>query len=228
MDLSLVAEVAGLGLAAVDAIGLAFMPILLAQSDGLRRALVFLLGSFLALMTVGMLFTTGLGSRIADLNERHPWLEPGVQVAGGVFLVGAGIFMLLRSRTGGSHAPDDLVEKLTLPLPLLFGFGVLLVTVQSVVDVVFAVAMVEIGTQGLTFLQNFLLVLTYTVCALLLQAAIVVGYLLVPAGRRIHVMARFTDWLGSRGEFWAGIAGLVVGIALLILSVPDLARELNL
>lgn len=228
MDLSLVAEVAGLGLAAVDAIGLAFMPILLAQSDGLRRALVFLLGSFLALMTVGMLFTTGLGSRIADLNERHPWLEPGVQVAGGVFLVGAGIFMLLRSRTGGSHAPDDLVEKLTLPLPLLFGFGVLLVTVQSVVDVVFAVAMVEIGTQGLTFLQNFLLVLTYTVCALLLQAAIVVGYLLVPAGRRIHVMARFTDWLGSRGEFWAGIAGLVVGIALLILAVPDLARELNL
>lgn len=228
MDLSLFAEVAGLGLAAVDAIGLAFMPILLAQSDGLRRALVFLLGSFLALMTVGMLFTTGLGSRIADLNERHPWLEPGVQVAGGVFLVGAGTFMLLRSRTGGSHAPDDLVEKLTLPLPLLFGFGVLLVTVQSVVDVVFAVAMVEIGTQGLTFLQNFLLVLTYTVCALLLQAAIVVGYLLVPAGRRIHVMARFTDWLGSRGEFWAGIAGLVVGIALLILSVPDLARELNL
>ena len=88
MDLSLFAEVAGLGLAAVDAIGLAFMPILLAQSDGLRRALVFLLGSFLALMTVGMLFTTGLGSRIADLNERHPWLEPGVQVAGGVFLVG--------------------------------------------------------------------------------------------------------------------------------------------
>ena len=86
----------------------------------------------------------------------------------------------------------------------------------------------EIGTQGLTFFQNLLLVLTYTVCALLLQAAIVVGYLFVPVGRRIHVMARFTDWLGSRGEFWAGIAGLVVGVGLLILSVPDLARELNL
>ncbi|MDH4016441.1 MAG: GAP family protein [Actinomycetota bacterium] len=228
MDLSLWAEVAGLGLAAVDAIGLAFMPILLAQANGLRRALVFLLGSFLALMTVGMLFTAGLGARVADLNLRHPWLEPGVQVAGGIFLVGAGIFMLLRSRTGGSHAPDDLVEKLRLPMPLLFGFGVLLVTVQSLVDVVFAVAMVEIGAQGLSFFQDFLLVLTYAVCALLLQSAVVVGYLLVPAGRRVRVMARFTEWLGRRGEFWAGIAGLVVGLALLFFSVPELARELNL
>ncbi len=228
MDVSLLAEVAGLGLAAVDAIGIAFMPILLAQANGLRRALVFMLGSFLALMTVGMLFTTGLGSRIADLNERHPWLEPGVQVLGGVFLVGAGIFMLVRSRAGASHAPDDLVDKLSLPMPLLFGFGVILVTVQSLVDVVFAVAMVEIGAEGLSIFQDFVLVLTYTVCALLLQFAVVVAYLLVPQGRRIHLMARFTEWLGSRGEFWAGIAGLVVGIGLLILSAPDLARELNL
>ena len=108
--------------------------------------------------------------------------------------------MLVRSRKGGSHAPDDL----------------------------FAVAMVEIGAQGLNFFENFVLVLTYTLCALLLQAAVVVGYLLVPQGRRVHVMAGFTDWLTNRGEFWAGIAGLLVGVGLLIVSVPDLARELNL
>jgi len=228
MELSLLAEVAGLGLAAIDAIGIAFMPILLAQANGLRRAMVFLSGSFVALMAVGLLFTTGVGSRIADLNERHPWLEPGVQVAGGVFLFGAGIFMLVRSRKGGSHAPDDLIEKLSLPMPLLFGFGVVLVTVQSLVDVVFAVAMVDIGAQGLNFIQNYILVLTYTVCALLLQSAVVVGYLLVPQGRWVHVMAGFTDWLTNRGEFWAGIAGLLVGVGLLIVSVPDLVRELNL
>jgi len=228
MELSLLAEVAGLGLAAIDAIGIAFMPILLAQANGLRRAMVFLSGSFVALMAVGLLFTTGFGSRIAEVNERHPWLEPGVQVAGGVFLFGAGIFMLVRSRKGGSHAPDDLIEKLSLPMPLLFGFGVVLVTVQSLVDVVFAVAMVDIGAQGLNFIQNYILVLTYTVCALLLQSAVVVGYLLVPQGRRVHVMAGFTDWLTNRGEFWAGLAGLVVGVALLIIAGPELARELNL
>ncbi len=55
-----------------------------------------------------------------------------------------------------------------------------------------------------------------------------VGYLLVPQGRRVHVMAGFTDWLTRRREFWAGIAGLLVGIGLLIVSVPHLVRELNL
>ena len=68
MELSLLTEVAGLGLEAIDAIGIAFMPILLAQANGLRRAMVFLLGSFLALMTLGLLFTTGFGSRIAEVN----------------------------------------------------------------------------------------------------------------------------------------------------------------
>jgi threonine/homoserine/homoserine lactone efflux protein len=228
MDLNLVTEVAGLGLAAVNAIGIAFMPILLAQADGLRRALVFLLGSFVALTTMGMIFTTGVGSRIADFNERHPWLEPGVQVLGGLFLVGAGIFMLVRVRRGAtSHAPDDLVEKLKLPMPLLFAFGIGLVTVQSLVDIVFAVAMVDIGAQGLGALENLLLVLVYAVCALVLQSAVVVGYLLVPQGRRVHVMARFTDWLARHGEFWAGIAALLVGVWLLFHSTPDLARALG-
>ena len=228
MDLGLLAEVAGLGLAAVDVVGIAFMPILLAQRDGLRRALVFLLGSFVALMTMGIIFTTGVGSTIAGFNERHPWLEPGVQVLGGLFLIGAGIFMLVRVRRGAkSHAPDELIEKLQLPIPLLFAFGVALVTVQSLVDIVFAVAMVDIGAQGLGVLENVLLVLVYTLSALVLQSAVVVGYLLVPQGRRVHVMARFTDWLASHGEFWAGIAALLVGAWLLFHSTPELARGLG-
>lgn len=59
METALIIEIAGLGIAAVDAIGIAFMPILLAQVDGLRRALVFLVGSFISLMLVGLTFTTG-------------------------------------------------------------------------------------------------------------------------------------------------------------------------
>ena len=227
MDMSLVTEIAGLGLAAIDAIGIAFMPILLAQVNGLRRALVFLLGSFLALMTMGLVFTTGVGSTIADLNERHPWLEPGIEVGGGVFLVVAGTFMLLRSRSGTTHAPDNLVEKLTLPLPLLFGFGVLLVAVQSIVDVVFAVAMVEVGARELPFLQNLILVLIYTLCALVLQTAVVVAYLLTPSERRGRVMNGFADWLSRRGEFWAGVAALIVGVGLLAYSVPELLEALG-
>ena len=227
MELDLVLEVAGLGLAAIDALGIAFMPILLAQADGLRRALVFLLGSFIALMTMGVVFTTGVGSTIADFNAQHPWLEPGVQVVGGIFLLVAGVVMLVRSRAGASHAPDNLVEKLTLPLPLLFGFGVVLVTVQSIVDVVFAVAMVDIGTQDLPLLENLLLVTTYTVCALLLQGAVVAAYLATPHHRRDHTMAGFTQWLALRGEHWAGLAALVFGPVLLVFSVPDLIEALR-
>lgn len=227
MDLSLLGEVAGLGFAAIDAIGIAFMPILLAQPNGLRRALVFLLGSFIALVAMGLLFTTGIGSWVAAFNDEHPWLEPTVEVVGGVFLLGAGIVMLVRSRSGGTHVPDNLVEKLTLPMPLLFGFGVVLVTIQSLVDVVFAVAMVEIGATGASLLEDIVLVLTYTVCALALQAAVVVAYLLTPHGQRDRAMTRFTDWLTRRGEYWAGWAALVVGIGLLAFSIPELIRDLQ-
>lgn len=229
MDWGLLAEVAGLGFAAIDAIGIAFMPILLAQRDGLRRALAFLLGSFVALMAMGMLFTTGVGSYVADLNERHPWLEPGLEVVGGVVMIGLGAFMLIRTRTGagGTHTPDNLVEKLTLPLPLLFGFGAVLVTVQSLVDIVFAVAMVEVAAKGLSVPEDLVLVLTYSVCALALQTAVVVAYVLTPHHRRDSVMSSFTDWLVRRGEFWAGLVALLFGAGLLIYSGPELIAALN-
>jgi hypothetical protein len=229
MDWGLFTEVAGLGLAAIDAIGIAFMPILLAQRDGLQRALVFLLGSFVALVAMGMLFTTGIGTYVADLNERHPWLEPGVEVVGGLVMVGLGTFLVIRSRTGaaGTHTPDNLVEKLTLPPLLLFGFVAVLVSVQSLVDIVFAVAMVEIGAEGLAPPVDLLLVITYAVFALLLQTAVVLAYVLTPRRQRASVMAAFTDWLVRRGEFWAGLVALLFGIGLLIFSGPDLIQALD-
>jgi hypothetical protein len=228
MDWGLLAEVAGLGLAAVDVIGIAFMPILLAQADGLRRAATFLAGSFVALVLMGLLFTTGIGSVIADVNQNHPWLEPGIEVVGGVVILGVGLFMLWRTRSGEvAHAPDNLVEKLELPKPLLFAFGAVLVTVQSLVDVVFVVAMVDIGTRDLPFPEVLLLVLTYAVAALLIQVLVVVAYLVAPAHRRAVAMASFADWLGRRGEFWGGVVSVVLGVGLLVTSTPDLVRALQ-
>jgi len=40
-------------------------------------------------------------------------------------------------------------------------------------------------------------------------------------------MSSFTDWLVRRGEFWAGLAGLVFGVGLLIFSGPDLVEALD-
>lgn len=228
MEWGLLAEVAGFGLAAIDVIGIAFMPILLAQSNGLRRASIFLLGSFLALIGMGMLFTTGIGSVIADFNERYPWIEPGLEAFGGLIILGVGVFMLLRTRSGKeSHTPDNLVEKLTLPMPLLFGFGAVLVIIQSVVDVVFVVAMVDVGTRGLPLLHTVVQVLAYSVAALAIQFGVIALYVLTPAHKRDAVMGRFTDWLARRGEFWAGVVSVVLGVGLLVYAVPDLLAALG-
>lgn len=228
MEWGLLAQVAGFGLAAVDVIGIAFMPILLAQSNGLRRASTFLLGSFLALVAMGMLFTTGIGSVIADFNERYPWLEPALEVLGGIIILGVGVYMLLRTRSGEqSHAPDNLVEKLTLPMPLLFLFGAVLVTIQSLVDVVFVVAMVDVGARGLPLLHTIVQVLAYSVAALAIQFGVIALYVITPAHQRDAVMGRFTDWLARRGEFWAGLISVVLGIGLLIYAGPDLIAALG-
>ncbi len=227
MDIALLGETAGLGLAAVDVVGIAFMPILLAQANGVRRAIVFLLGSLLALVTMGMVFTTGLGSVVVEIQERYPWLVPGVEVFGGVVLLGLGVFMLIRARNGdGAHAPDNLVQRLNLPQPLLFLFGAVLVTIQSIVDVVFVVAMVDVGARDLPLLEVILLVLSYAVAALVIQTAVVVAYLITPNERREHAMVAFSDWLARKGEFWAGLISLGLGIALLIFSGPDLVEAL--
>lgn len=227
MDIGLLGEVAGLGIAAVDVVGIAFMPILLAQQNGLRRAVIFLLGSFVALMTMGLVFTTGVGSVVADVNERYPWLEPGVEVFGGVVLIGLGAYMLARSARGGeSHAPDNLVERLNLPGPFLFLFGAVLVTVQSLVDVVFVVAMVDVGTRALPLYEVIVLVLSYAVAALLIQIGVVVAFALTPPQRRDQAMRAFAGWLARRGELWAGVISLALGVALLIFTGPDLLAAL--
>lgn len=226
--IGLLGEVAGLGLAAVDVVGIVFMPILLAQPRGLRRALVFLAGSLVALVAMGMVFTTGVGRVVVRLTHRMPWLVPGIEVAGGVIVLALGAFMVARAARGArTHAPDSLVQRLALPEPLLFAFGAALVAVQSVIDVVFVVAMVEIGTKGLALGSVIGLVLTYAITALAIQAAVVVAYVATPVERRTQVMDAFTAWLTRSGELWAGIIALVLGVALLGLTGPDLLAALQ-
>lgn len=226
--IGLFGEVAGLGLAAVDVVGIVFMPILLAQPRGLRRALVFLGGSLVALVVMGLVFTTGVGKVVVRLTDRMPWLVPGIEVAGGVIVLAVGIYMVVRTARGAkAHAPDSLVERLALPEPALFAFGAGLVAVQSVIDVVFVVAMVEIGTKGLALVSVVGLVVTYAVTALAIQAAVVVAYVLTPVGRRAQVMEAFTAWLTRSGELWAGVVALALGVALIWLTGPDLVAALH-
>jgi len=226
--LALFSTIAGLGLAAVDVVGIAFMPILLAQDRGVRRSWVFLSGSLVSLLAMGIAFTTGVGKVVVHLTRRMPWLVPGIEVAGGLIVIALGVVMLARAARGTrARAPDSLVRRLTLPEPLLFAFGALLVAVQSVIDVVFVVAMVEIGTKGLPTVAVVGLVTTYAVTALAIQVAVVVVYLSTPRAQRTKAMAAFNDWLARSGELWAGIVALVLGAGLLLLTGPDLVAAVR-
>lgn len=228
MTAALLAQTAGLGLAAVDVVGIALMPILLAQRRGAWRASVFLLGSFVALVGMGLLFTTGLGTAVVHLTASMPWLAPGIEVAGGLVVLVVGVVLLARARHRREvAAPRSLVARMALPGPLLFAFGAALVAVQSVVDVVFVVAMVEIGERDLPLLQVLALVLAYAAAALVLQAVVVVAYLLTPAARREPTMARFADWLSRRGDLWAGVVAVALGVVLVLAVAPELVAALR-
>jgi hypothetical protein len=109
-----------------------------------------------------------------------------------------------------------------LPLALLFGFGFVLVVVQSLVDVVFLVAMVEMGTRALGISQVVVAVAVYTAAALLLQVLVVVGYQLLPSTKRDSALDGFNDVLERRGELIAGILSLLLGVVLAIVSVQSL------
>lgn len=227
MDAGLLEEMAALGIAAFDPVGLAAMPVLLAQPSGVRRAWTFVLGSVTALMLMGVGFATGLGGPLLRFSKRYPWLDSSIELAAAVVLIGIGVWLLLRARRASAGGQDSLAsesftKRLQLPLALLFGFGFLLVVVQSLVDVVFLVAMVEMGSRALGISEVLVAVAVYTAAALLLQVLVVVGYQLLPAGRRDGALDGFNSVLERRGELIAGVLSLLLGVVLAVISLRGL------
>jgi len=230
MEFALLFKLFWLGLGAFDVIGIAAMPILLAQPNGIRRAWIFVSGSAVALMALGWAFAYGLGKPLVKFNNEYPWVQHAIELAAGCVLIGLGIWLYRRGRGGSSKAltPDSMAKRLLLPIPLLWLFGFLLVTIQSIIDVVFLVAMVETGTRQLPFLPLLLAVTTYTIAALLLQVLVIVVYMALPHAKRAAAMTKFNTLLESHGELVAGIISLVLGIALTMMSGWGLYQALAL
>lgn len=209
------ASLALLGLAAVDPVGIAVMPVLLTQRNGIRRSVWFLLGSALGITALGVVFAVGAGRVMLRLTDDYPWLEPGVEIVCGVLFAAFGMF--LWKRGGDVEVSGSLRRRLNLPGGTLFGFGAGLVVVQSLLDVVFIVAMVNIGAKNLPDLEVVIAVLVYAVAALALQVAVVVAYAMVSIDRRQAVADAVSGWLDRNGARAAVIASIAVG-ALLVAS----------
>lgn len=228
MDPAFIVELAGLGLAAFDPIGVAIVILLLAQPRGASRAWAFLLGSIASLLLLGMLVATGLGRPIVRFREQFPWLDTAFEVTVGVVLVGVGVYLLRRARSeSGGLQPEAVTKRLSAPLPLLFVLGFVLVTVQNILDVVFLVAMVETGARLLSALATLVAVGVYTLAAVVVQVALVVAYQLLPDARRQAALDGFNAVLEKRGEQVAGWLALVLGSLLLLLNVGALVRLLT-
>ncbi len=213
--LSLVVSLALLGLAAVDPVGIAVMPMLLTQRNGIRRSMWFLLGSALGITALGVLFAVGAGRVMLHLTDDYPWLEPGIEIVCGVLFAAFGLYLWRRG--GEVEVSGRLRRRLDLPGVTLFGFGAALVVVQSLLDVVFIVAMVNIGAKNLPAVEVVIAVLVYAVAALVLQIAVVAAYAMVAPERRQLLADSVTGWLDRNGARTAVIAAIGVG-ALLVAS----------
>ena len=222
--LSLVASLGFLGLAAVDPVGIAVMPVLLTQRHGIRRSVWFLVGSVLGIMTLGLVFAVGAGRIMLRVTKDYPWLEPGIEIVAGVALAGFGVYLWWRRRHGaaGPEVSDGLRSRLDLGGGKLFGFGAGLVIVQSLLDVVFIVAMINVGASNLPIVEVMIAVFVYAMAALILQSAIVVAYASVGPDRRTSVTDSVSGWLDRNGTTAAIVAALVVGGVLVASGVSAL------
>ena len=222
--LSLLGSLGLLGLAAVDPVGIAVMPLLLTQTDGIRRSVWFLIGSALGITALGVVFVIGAGHVMLRVTKDYPWLEPAIEIVCGIALFGFGVYLWWQRR-GGQQGPEvsqSMQRRLNLPIGSLFGFGVILVIVQSLLDVVFIVAMVNVGAKNLPVLEVLIAVLVYATAALAIQIAIVAAYTGAGPERRTRVTDTITAWLDRNGMLAATVAALGVGVLLVASGVSAL------
>jgi hypothetical protein len=209
-----------LGLAAIDPLGIAAMPILLTQNKPFARSFTFLGGSFVSLMVMGFLFARGFGVRVLGFENTHAWLVPGAEVLGGLLLLGIAGTLLWRVKTGRlSVEPSDNVTKhLRLGGWQLFILGAVIVAVQSIVDVVFVIAMIRVGQINLSNIRLLAGIAAYAIAALVLQLAVVTAYRLAPQKHRLQTLDKVHHLLERYANQALIGVSLVLGCALLVLA----------
>lgn len=227
--LGLLTPLAVLGLLAIDPIGIAVMPILLSQKNPYGRSFVFLSGSFVALVVAGLLFAVGFGAKVLHFETAHIWLVPSSEVLAGIILLilAARLLWLMKLGRLTTEPSDSLMRRLQLNRWHLCILGSVLVTVQSMIDVVFVIAMIHIGQLHLPTPTLLTAVTTYAIAALLLQLAVVGAYWLTPPKQKLLTLARVHRLLTLYANQAVIGISLFLGSALLIngwLSLAGLAH----
>ncbi|MEO8105198.1 MAG: GAP family protein [Candidatus Saccharibacteria bacterium] len=216
--LGLLTPLAILGLLAIDPIGIAVMPILLSQKNPYGRSFAFLSGSFGALVLAGLLFAIGFGTKVLGIESAHAWLVPGSEIIAGALLLflAARLLWLLEKGRLTTEPSDNLVQRLRLSIWHLLILGAILVVLQSMVDVVFVIAMIHIGQLHLAVASLLTAVSTYAIAALLLQLAIVGAYWVTPRKQKLQTLGKVHRLLARFANQAVIGTSLFLGSALLI------------
>lgn len=206
-----------LGLAAFDPVGIGLIIVLLTQKRPIKRGVIFLFGSAVALTAMGLLFARGFGSIIIKAEDGHKWIVPAFQLFIGIALLGFGLYSLKnRDKT---TKPKRLLRYINVNDFFLFSYGFLLVTIQSLLDGVFIIAMIHAGQLHLSNIRLLSGVLTYTLAALIIQVAIIVIFIITPRSKRRHVLNTSDKLLSQYGNKLACNISLILGSLLIINAI---------
>lgn len=141
-------------------------------------------------MAMGLLFAKGLGGTVLKFERGHAWFVPTIEIVAGVILLIIALAAYVQLKAGKTSVEPSWRTRRWLQLGSwqLFLLGALLVAVQSIIDVVFVIAMVRVGQLQLSGLMLVVAIATYTLAALLLQIGVVGAFRFAPARQKAKVL----------------------------------------
>ena len=221
--IGLYVSLACLGLAAIDPVGIGIVCLLLAQERPYARTFIFLSGSFISLVVMGLVFALGLGAIVLRFEDRYPWIvSAGEAIAGLILLlIAIAIYVQLRRGKFSIDPPKRARVWLRLGYWHLFFLGVLLVAIQSVLDVVFVVAMIHIGQFRLSGLALIVAIVTYSFSALILQLAVVTAFRFAPLRQKTKTLQVAHGLLAAYSNQALAVVSFGLGCLLLILAASQ-------
>lgn len=219
--LALFAALALLGFLAIDPIGIAAMPILLLQNRPFSRSLSFLSGSFASLVIIGFLIARYIGQILLKLDNAHAWVVPVIEFIAGLILIVTALFLFIKRESESlklSTRSESVRKKLQMNNKKLFILGALIVLAQSLIDVIFVLAMIRVGELKLTNLDLSFAVAIYALSSLAIQFIIVAAFALTPLKHRARTLVKVHKLLDSYSNQIITVVSLVLGIFLIIVS----------
>jgi len=218
--LSLLISLGIIGLLSIDPIGIAIMPILLVQEKPLSRSLAFLGGSFTAIVIIGFLVARYLGRLILSISHSYGWTIPIIEFIAGLALLAVAISLYLQKNHGKSIKPSQsLVNRLQFNIAFIYLIGVSIITIQTLVDIVFVVAMIRVGQLKLSNIDLSVAVIIYALSSLLLQLSVVIAFILTPKKHKGKTLRTVDYILNHYANTMLTIVCGLIGFGLLIVAL---------